>query len=88
LSVCSGIEAATVAWHGHGFQPLAYSEIEKFPRQVLAHHYPDVPLHGDFTVQRNIRTGLKMPMSLSAARLVKRSAWPDSVTASTMIAAI
>jgi len=52
LSVCSGIEAATVAWHGHGFQPLAFSEIEKFPRQVLAHHYPDVPLHGDFTVLR------------------------------------
>jgi len=52
LSVCSGIEAATVAWHSHGFQPLAFSEIEKFPRQVLAHHYPDVPLHGDFTVLR------------------------------------
>lgn len=52
LSVCSGIEAATVAWHGHGFEPLAFSEIEKFPRQVLAHHYPDVPLHGDFTVLR------------------------------------
>ena len=52
LSVCSGIEAATVAWHGLGFEPLAFSEIEKFPRQVLAHHYPDVPLHGDFTVLR------------------------------------
>lgn len=52
LSVCSGIEAATVAWHGQGFEPLAFSEIEKFPRQVLAHHYPDVPLHGDFTVLR------------------------------------
>jgi DNA (cytosine-5)-methyltransferase 1 len=52
LSVCSGIEAATVAWHSQGFDPLAFSEIEKFPRQVLAHHYPDVPLHGDFTVLR------------------------------------
>lgn len=49
LSVCSGIEAATVAWHPLGWKPAAFSEIEKFPRQVLAHHYPHVPLHGDFT---------------------------------------
>jgi DNA (cytosine-5)-methyltransferase 1 len=48
-SVCSGIEAATVAWHSLGWEPAFFSEIEKFPRQVLAHHYPDVPLHGDFT---------------------------------------
>jgi DNA (cytosine-5)-methyltransferase 1 len=52
LSVCSGIEAATVAWHDLGWKPLAFSEIESFPRKVLAHHYPDVPLHGDFTVLR------------------------------------
>lgn len=49
LSVCSGIEAATVAWHPLGWTPAAFSEIEKFPRAVLAHHYPDVPCHGDFT---------------------------------------
>jgi DNA (cytosine-5)-methyltransferase 1 len=48
-SVCSGIEAATAAWHGLGWQPSFFSEIEAFPRAVLAHHYPDVPLHGDFT---------------------------------------
>ena len=53
LSVCSGIEAASVAWHPLGWTPLAYSEIEPFPRAVLAHHYPDVPLHGDFTVLRD-----------------------------------
>ncbi len=53
LSVCSGIEAATVAWHPLGFRPLAFSEIEPFPRAVLAHHYPDVPLHGDFTRLRD-----------------------------------
>lgn len=52
LSVCSGIEAASVAWHSLGWKPLAFSEIEAFPRAVLAHHYPDVPLHGDFTVLR------------------------------------
>jgi DNA (cytosine-5)-methyltransferase 1 len=49
LSVCSGIEAATVAWHPLGWTPAAFSEIERFPRAVLQHHYPDVPLHGDFT---------------------------------------
>jgi len=49
LSVCSGIEAATVAWHPLGWTPAAFSEIEPFPRAVLAHHYPDVPCHGDFT---------------------------------------
>lgn len=49
LSVCSGIEAATVAWHPLGWRPAAFSEVDKFPRAVLAHHYPDVPLHGDFT---------------------------------------
>ncbi len=49
LSVCSGIEAATVAWHDLGWKALGYSEIEKFPSQVLAHHYPDVPNFGDMT---------------------------------------
>ncbi len=48
-SVCSGIEAATHAWHPLGWEASFFSEIEKFPRQVLAHHYPNTPLHGDFT---------------------------------------
>lgn len=49
LSVCSGIEAATVAWHHMGWQPVAFSDIEKFPSAVLAHHYPHVPNLGDMT---------------------------------------
>ena len=48
-SVCSGIEAATTAWHQLGWEPAFFSEIEKFPRAVLQHHWPEVPLHGDFT---------------------------------------
>ena len=48
-SVCSGIEAATVAWHPLGWEPAFFSEIEAFPRAVLTHHYPETPLHGDFT---------------------------------------
>jgi DNA (cytosine-5)-methyltransferase 1 len=49
LSVCSGIEAASVAWHPLGWQPAAFSEIEPFPSAVLAHHYPNVPNLGDMT---------------------------------------
>jgi len=49
LSVCSGIEAATVGWHSLGWQPVAFSEIEPFPCAALAHHYPDVPNWGDMT---------------------------------------
>jgi DNA (cytosine-5)-methyltransferase 1 len=48
-SVCSGIEAATMAWHPLGWQPAFVSEIEKFPRALLRHHYPHVPNHGDMT---------------------------------------
>jgi len=47
LSVCSGIEAASVAWGPLGFDPVAFSEIEPFPSAVLAHHYPTVPNWGD-----------------------------------------
>ena len=49
LSLCSGIEAATVAWHDLNWSPLAFSEIERFPSEVLAHHYPKVPNLGDMT---------------------------------------
>ncbi len=49
LSVCSGIEAATCAWHQLGWTPAAFSEIESFPSKVLAHHYPDVQNLGDMT---------------------------------------
>ena len=36
-----------------GWRPLAFSEIEAFPRAVLKHHYPDTPCHGDFTVLKD-----------------------------------
>ena len=49
LSVCSGIEAASVAWQPLGWSCAAVSEIEPFPNAVLAHHYPNVPNAGDFT---------------------------------------
>lgn len=57
LSVCSGIEAATVAWHPLGWEPAAFSEIEAAPRAILKHHYPHVPQHGDFTTIRGDEYG-------------------------------
>jgi DNA (cytosine-5)-methyltransferase 1 len=49
ISICSGIEAASTAWHSLGWEPLAFSEIEPFPCAVLAHHWPHVPNLGDMT---------------------------------------
>ena len=46
-TVCSGIEAPSVAWAGFGWQPAFFSEIEAFPSAVLAAHYPEVPNRGD-----------------------------------------
>lgn len=49
LSICSGIEAASVAFAPLGWEALAFAEIEPFPCAVLAHHYPQVPNLGDLT---------------------------------------
>ena len=49
LSLFSGIEAATVAWHPLGWECVGVAEIEPFPCAVLAHHYPDVPNLGSVT---------------------------------------
>jgi DNA (cytosine-5)-methyltransferase 1 len=57
-SVCSGIEAASVAWYPLGWEAAWLSEIEPFPCAVLAHHYPNVPNHGDMSLLPNkIRAG-------------------------------
>jgi DNA (cytosine-5)-methyltransferase 1 len=48
-TVCSGIGAPEAAWKPLGWRCAFMSEIEPFPRAVLSHHYPEVPLHGDFT---------------------------------------
>ena len=49
-SVCSGVEAATMAWHPLGWEAQWFSEIEPFPSAVLQHHYPEVPNLGDMTL--------------------------------------
>jgi DNA (cytosine-5)-methyltransferase 1 len=48
-TLCSGIEAPSMGWHGLGWNPMFFSEIEPFPKAVLKHHYPNVPDHGDMT---------------------------------------
>lgn len=47
FSVCSGIEAASVAWHGLGWTPVGFSEIEPFPCEVLRQRFPHVKNYGD-----------------------------------------
>jgi len=49
LSVCSGMEAASVAWHPLGWTPVGFSEIEPFPCAILKHRFPNTPNHGSLT---------------------------------------
>lgn len=49
-SVCSGIEAVSLAWKPLGWRPAWFSEIDPFPNAVLAHHYPSVSNLGDMTL--------------------------------------
>ena len=49
LSICSGIEAASVAWHDLQWQAVGFSEIEPFPCAVLSHRYPATSNFGDMT---------------------------------------
>ena len=57
-SVCSGIEAASVAWHPLGWRAAWLAEIEPFPSAVLAHHYPNTPNLGDMTkIAARVRSG-------------------------------
>ena len=48
-SLCSGIEAASVAWEPLGWQPAWFAEIEPFPAAVLKHHWPHVPNRGNMS---------------------------------------
>ena len=46
-SVCSGVEAASLAWMPLGWQAAWFSEIEPFPCAVLKERFPNVPNLGD-----------------------------------------
>ena len=57
-SVCSGIEAASIAFAPLGWRAAWLAEIDKFASAVLAHHYPDVPNLGDMTkIAARVRSG-------------------------------
>lgn len=57
-SVCSGIEAASIAWGSLGWQPAWFAEIEAFPSAVLANHWPHVTNLGDMTgIASAVRAG-------------------------------
>lgn len=82
-SVCSGIEAATVAWEPLGWKAAFYSEIEPFPCAVLQHHYPQTPNYGDMTKYKewpnaaiNVLVGGTPCQSFSVAGLRKGLADP------------
>ena len=49
LSVCSGVEAASLGWHDLGWTPVGFSEIEPYPCRILADKFPDVKNYGDMT---------------------------------------
>ena len=49
LSICSGIEACSVAWDPLGWKAQGFAEIEDFRAEVLKYHYPEVKNYGDFT---------------------------------------
>jgi DNA (cytosine-5)-methyltransferase 1 len=49
LSVCSGMEAASVAWEPLGFVPVGFSEIEPFPCAILKHRFPNTTNYGSLT---------------------------------------
>jgi DNA (cytosine-5)-methyltransferase 1 len=57
LSVCSGVEAASVAWHPLGWKAVGYAEIEPFPSAVLNHHYPTVTNFGDMAKYKEWNIG-------------------------------
>jgi hypothetical protein len=82
--VCSGIEAASVAWHPLGWRAVAFSEIETFPSAVLAHHYPDVPNLGDIVATPFLGIGSEAYVAVEMGRRaigaeLKRSYYEQAV---------
>ncbi|MCW7115781.1 DNA cytosine methyltransferase [Escherichia coli] len=74
-SVCSGIEAASIAWEPLGMRPAWFAEIEPFPSAVLAHRWPHVANLGDMTklAQKVLAGEIESPDVLVGVRLVRHS---------------
>ena len=56
-SICSGIEAASIAWDtGYNFK--WFSEVAEFPSRLLSHEYPSIPNLGDMIgIPHQLRQG-------------------------------
>ncbi len=65
-SVCSGIEAVSLAWQPLGLQAAWFSEIEPFPCAALSLHYPNVPNHGDMT---------RLPVQILSGQIEAPDGW-------------
>jgi DNA (cytosine-5)-methyltransferase 1 len=63
-SVCSGIEAASVAWEPLGWRPVWFSEINEFCSNVLKNRWPTVPNLGSLTTLRKNDTFKKEGIDL------------------------
>ena len=57
VSLFSGIEAASIAWEGLGWEPVAFSEVDAFPSVVLAERFPEAHPALVAAVEREIETG-------------------------------
>lgn len=64
LSVCSGIDAASVAWNPLGWEVAAFSEIEKFPAAVLSVRFPTVKNLGDMNKFKDWDIGKRSPIDV------------------------
>jgi DNA (cytosine-5)-methyltransferase 1 len=49
LSVCSGMEAASIAFEPLGWKAVGFCEIDPYASAVLAHRFPNTPNYGDLT---------------------------------------
>ena len=78
-SVCSGIEAVSLAWQPLGLEAAWFAEIEPFPSAVLAHRYPRVPNLGDMTaIARQVRAGTCLLYTSPSPRDKRQSRMPSS----------
>ena len=86
-SVCSGIEAVTVAWESLGFQPAWFAEIDPFCSALLAHRYPDVENLGDFPAIQDIRSPIDILVGGTPCHYAERRIMPHRRAAEAVDAA-
>ena len=67
-TVCSGIEAPGMAWPD--WEPVFFSEIDKFPCAVLKQRFPDIPNYGDMNNYKDWPNGT---IKLIRVLLLRRS---------------